>query len=249
MPAGVQTQLTATGTYSDGSTQDITVHVQWNSSSASVATVSATGLIQSLAAGSSTITATLDGISQIASLTVTAATLQSIAVTTEQSSFALGLSLQLTATGTYSDGSTRDLTATTTWSSQTPAIGIVNSTGLASGITTGAFNARATTHGITGTVSITVLNAVLQSITVTPSNATIVNLLGTTRQYTATGHFSDGSTQNITTTVHWAITSGIGLGNISSTGNFSPVAIGLGTITASSGTLSGSTGFLVVSVL
>ena len=44
-------------------------------------------------------------------LTVTAATLQSIAVTPANPSIAKGLTQQFTATGTYSDSSTQNLTA------------------------------------------------------------------------------------------------------------------------------------------
>jgi hypothetical protein len=100
---------------------------------------------------------------------------------------------------------------------------------------------------VSGTLSLTVNSAVLQSITVTPANMTFIGLSGPV-QYTATGHFSDGSTQNITDSCHWAITSGIAVGSISQTGSFSAIGIGTGTITATSGTIVGSTGFTVVSL-
>ena len=236
---GLHAQLAATGTYSDGSTQDITSQVQWSSSAPSKATVSSTGLISTLATGSSTITATLNSLSATASLTVTAAVLQSIAVTAPQTSFALGLSLQLTATGTYSDGTTQNLTSSVTWSSQTPSVGVVSSTGVATGHTTGTFNAVATSGGISGTLGITVTSAVLVSIAVSPNNVITVNLNGI--QFTATGTFSDGSTQNLTDTVHWAL-SGIALGSISSTGLYTPT-LGIsvqGTVTATSGSIVGT---------
>ena len=41
----------------------------------------------------------------------------------------------------------------------------------------------------------------LVSIAVTPANAT--NLVGATQQFTATGTYSDGSTQNITSQATW----------------------------------------------
>lgn len=56
--AGSQQQFTATGTYSDNSTLDITRGVKWSSSTPAVATVSLTGLSTAIAGGSSTITAT-----------------------------------------------------------------------------------------------------------------------------------------------------------------------------------------------
>ncbi len=248
-PLGVQTQLLATGTYSDGSTTNITSQVQWSSSAPAVATVSSGGLASTVSAGSTQITATLGSISQQIPLTVTSAVLESITVQASQTSFALGLSLPLTAIGTYSDNSTQNLTSLVSWSTQPASIGVVSYTGVATGVNTGGFTAKATLSGVSGTLSLTVTSAVLQSITITPANQLILNVLGAATQYNATGYFSDGSTQNITNTCHWAITAGIALGSISQTGSFSPLGVGLGTITATSGTISGSTGFIVVSVL
>jgi hypothetical protein len=248
LPLGLKTQLSATGTYSDGSTQSLTSQVAWSSSSPSVATVSGSGLVSTLATGATQLTATLGSVTQQASLTVTAAQLESIAVQASQSSFPLGLSLQLTAIGTYSDSSTQNLTSQVGWSSATPSVGVVSAAGSATGVATGSFNARATLNGVTGSLAITVTNAVLQSIAVTPASPTIINLLGNSVQFTATGTYSDGSTQNLTDTCHWAITAGLSLGSISATGSFSPLGIGAGTVSATSGSITGSTGFLVISV-
>jgi hypothetical protein len=200
-----------------------------------------------VSAGSTNITAALGSVSHQAPLTVTSAALESISVQAGQSSFALGLSLQLTAIGTYSDNSTQNLTSLVSWSTQPSSVGVVSSSGVATGLTTGSFTAKATLSGVSGTLSLTVNSAVLQSITVTPANMTFIGLSGPV-QFTATGHFSDGSTQNITTTCHWAITSGVSVGSISQTGSFSAIGIGTGTITATSGTIVGSTGFTVVSL-
>ncbi|WP_198152144.1 beta strand repeat-containing protein [Granulicella tundricola] len=244
---GQTQQLTATGTYSDGSTANITTQVQWNSSAPAVATVSGGGLVSSLTTGSAAVTATLNGVSQQTPVTVTSATLQSIAVQSPQSSFALGTSLQLKALGFYSDGSTQDLTNSVTWSSQTPAVGVISSTGVATGVSAGTFNARASLNGVTGSTPITVTSAVLVSLAVTPNNQVILNVTTTTVQFTATGTFSDGSTQNLTNSAHWG-TSGIVVGSISSTGVFSPTGVGVGTVTATSGSVTGSTQITVVSV-
>jgi uncharacterized protein YjdB len=247
---GQTLQLTATGTYSDGSTSNITTQVQWNSGTPRVATVSGTGLLTTLATGSSSLTATLNGVSQSTPLTVSTAVLQSIAVQVANgnpASFALGTSLQLKAVGTYSDGSTQDLTSSVTWSSQTPAVGVVSSTGLATGVTPGTFNARATKSGITGSLSITVASASLVSIAITPTNAIIVNISTSGVQFTATGTFSDGSTQNLTNTVHWG-TAGLTVGSISATGAFTPTGVGIGQITANLTGVTGTVGVVVVSL-
>jgi hypothetical protein len=75
---GAKQQFTATGTYSDGTTQTLTTTVTWNSSTAGVATISnaagSQGLATAVAAGSTTITAASGSVSGTASLTVTAVT-------------------------------------------------------------------------------------------------------------------------------------------------------------------------------
>jgi outer membrane protein assembly factor BamB len=55
---GTTVQLTATGTYSGGSTRDLTTQVVWSSSDITKATVSATGLVTAIATGSTMFTAT-----------------------------------------------------------------------------------------------------------------------------------------------------------------------------------------------
>src|SRR5262249_54727418 len=76
---GSTVQFTAIGTFGDGSTQNLTNSVSWNSSNTSVATVSGSGLASGVGGGSTTITASQGGItSNTVSLTVSAATLQSI---------------------------------------------------------------------------------------------------------------------------------------------------------------------------
>ena len=66
--AGADQQFTATATYQDSSTQDISAQVTWNSSNPTTAIISGTGLATGQSAGSSNITATLDGVTSNAAL-------------------------------------------------------------------------------------------------------------------------------------------------------------------------------------
>jgi uncharacterized protein YjdB len=68
--AGTQ-QYTATGTYSDGTQQDLTGVVAWSSSNVGVATISGTGLATGVASGSTTISAVYLGFNANTTLTVT----------------------------------------------------------------------------------------------------------------------------------------------------------------------------------
>jgi plastocyanin len=75
---GHSLQLDATGHFSDGSTQDLTSQVTWASLSPAFATVSASGLVTGVAAGSSTVTASLSGMTGSTLVTVTQARHQAL---------------------------------------------------------------------------------------------------------------------------------------------------------------------------
>jgi hypothetical protein len=67
---GTSQQFTATGYFSDGSSFNLTLQVTWTSSMPAVATISSNGLVSSTGNGATTITATLNGVSATAILTV-----------------------------------------------------------------------------------------------------------------------------------------------------------------------------------
>ena len=77
------------------------------------------------------------------------AELVSIAVTPANPTIALGEKQQFNATGTYSDGSTRDITTTVTWTSSNTSVATIDATGLASSVAEGTTNITATLNGIT----------------------------------------------------------------------------------------------------
>lgn len=67
---GNSQQFAATGTYSDNTTKDVTSTATWSSSSASVATVSTSGMVTTLTKGTATITAASGSVNGSASLVV-----------------------------------------------------------------------------------------------------------------------------------------------------------------------------------
>ncbi len=209
IPMGLTQQFSASGNYDDGSVQDLTSLVTWNSSTTSVATVSnaagSNGLATPVTTGQTTITASVGSISGSSLLTVTAATLTGITVTPATPQIALGTTLQFTATGTYSDTTTQDITAFVAWISSDVTVAAVSNAGTTVGLATsvgaGTTNITAALGNLTAIVNLKVTNATLSSVTITPSNSTIY--LGSPQQYTATGIFSDNSTQDLTTQVTW----------------------------------------------
>ena len=96
--------------------------------------------------------------------------------------------------------------------------------------------------GEVGTASLTVTNAELTSITITPSDASIA--LGGSQQFTATGNFSDGSTENLTTQVSWT-SSSVSVATIDARGLANAAGTGTTTITASMNGVTGTTALTV----
>jgi hypothetical protein len=245
---GTNQQFTATGTYSDNSTQNLTDIVAWYSSTTAVATISnaagSKGLATSVATGATTITASSGTVSGTTTLTVTPATLVSISVTPANPSIARGTSRQFTATGRYADNSTQDLTASATWSSSNAAVATVSnaagSKGSAAALTAGTATISAASGTISGSTTLTVTSATLASITVTPANPSVAQ--GATQQFTATGTYSDASTQDITAAATWS-SSNTAVASVSnaagSNGLATAVASGSATISAISGSVSG----------
>lgn len=197
---GATQQFTATGTYSDGTTS--TLSANWLSSNLAVATISTAGLATGVGGGTTTISATSGTVTGTTTLTVVA--LQSITVTPAAATVAPTGTQQYAATGNYSDGSTKSLTSTVTWSASDGAT--ITAGGLATGVKPGVTATISATSGsIAGTASLTVTNP-LVSIAVTP--ATISLAPNATQQYTATGTYADTSTQNITRSVTWSASTG-----------------------------------------
>jgi hypothetical protein len=229
---GTKQQFVATGTYTDATTQDLTGTVTWASATPATATISnadaSRGLATGLAVGTTEISATSGAIVGKAKLTVTAATLSSIEVTPLTPSIAKGTKLQFVAKGTYSDASTQDLTDAVSWSSGTTATATISNAaatkGEASAVKEGTTEIIATLGAASGNTKLTVTAATLVSIAVTPATKTIAK--GGTQQYTATGTFTDATTQDLTQTATWA-SSAPATATVSNANNSRGLATGL----------------------
>src|SRR5439155_9396651 len=125
---GQTVQLTATPKDSAGTSLTGRT-VTWTSSNPSVATVNISGRVTGGAAGSATITATSEGQTSSAAVTVTLVPVASVALSPATASIRVGQTVQLTATPQDSAGST--LTGrTVTWTSSNPSVATVSSSGL-----------------------------------------------------------------------------------------------------------------------
>jgi len=153
-----------------------------------------------------------------------------------------GQNQQLTATGKYSDGSTKDVTSTAAWSSSNSSVAKVSSGGLVSSVATGQATISATLSGMSGSGAVTVDPKALTQILVSPSGAALT--IGTSQQLSALGTYTDGSTADLTATASWA-SSAAAIATVSASGLVNGVASGTATISASASGVTGTTGLTI----
>src|SRR5438105_230283 len=246
--SGAAVQLHAYQTFLRGTAfkADVTNNVLWSSSDSSIASINSAGLVTPGATiGTVVISArTSSGPAARASITlsVTAPTLTSITVLPAGASVHAGLSQQFSATGSFSDGSSSDITSTVTWASDNPAAATISSSGVATAVAAGSSTISASSGSITGSVTLNVTPAHLTTIAVTPLNGAVV--VGQTQQFTATGTYTDSSTQNITAAVNWSSTNA-SAASIDASGLAAAKTTGGTTITATSGSITGNTSLTV----
>jgi 6-phosphogluconolactonase (cycloisomerase 2 family) len=205
---GATQQFTATVTFNDNSTRDVTAQTSWSSNAIATATITQQGGLESaLAPGDATISAsfTFGGSTVSAStvLRVTLPVLQSIAVEPASAELELGANQQFTATGTLPDGTTMDLTKFVSWSSSDQNVLRVNTTparlGLGNTRGPGAAAVNAAANNVSGTTSVTVTRRIarflytagvfgIQGYTISPATGALAPLDGS--RFTAVGLIS-----------------------------------------------------------
>jgi hypothetical protein len=104
-----------------------------------------------------------------AGITVAAAPLVSIAVTPANGTLKVGQQQQFTATGTYADSTTADLTGAVAWTSDAPGVVGVDATGEGTAKGAGSAHVVATQGGVSGTASVTVGTPVLTGVQPAPA--------------------------------------------------------------------------------
>jgi hypothetical protein len=90
-----------------------------------------------------------------------AAALTSIAVTPANPTVQAGGTQAFTATGTYSDSTTQNITSQVTWSSSNTAAAIINASGVATGVAGGTASIKAALGTVNNSTTLTVLPATL----------------------------------------------------------------------------------------
>jgi trimeric autotransporter adhesin len=240
LPTGGRGVMTAVGTFSDSSTQNLSPYSAWSSDNIAAATVGTTpsnyGVVAGVSAGTANISATFSyaGASATGStpLTVTSDTLASITMSPLTAVLAPGSAVGIAANGNFTDGSVEWISPLCTWTSSNNAIATVSPNGLVGGQSAGVVTITAQDGPITGTASVLVESAALSSIQVNPPTRTVP--AGFAVAFGAKGTFSNGDTQNLTSFVNWT-SSRPSIATISNSVSTGGVAMGIqsGTTTIS----------------
>lgn len=166
---GETVQLVAIASIFASGSQDATTAADWVSSDTNVATVSDTGLVTAIGPGNATIVATLNGREDNAQITVITNQV-GLTLTPDGRYVQVGSDLQLTATGTFDNGSTADISDSVSWSSADTSIASVSETGLVTGTGVGQT-----------TITASASNGQTASVTVNIFDALVVTAAGSTR--------------------------------------------------------------------
>ncbi len=154
---GNTVQLTATAEDAEGEPLPGRT-ATWASDAPAVATVSAEGVVTGVGTGSATITATIEGVTGTADVTVAANTepVASVEVIPPSATVPVGGTAQLTATAR--DAAGQVLTGRTfTWETDLPSVATVSATGLVSGEGEGQAVITTTSEGVSGTAIVAVI--------------------------------------------------------------------------------------------
>jgi len=199
---GHTVKLTATGTFSDGSTFDISNTLTWSTSNTAAALVDSSGVASTVLPGTATITArTPMGKKLSGSTTITVTDYTSLVIVPDPPHIdpvyvALGDAAQLRAIATYTDASTVDLTNTVPWSSNHTNVATVTQGFVSTALATGAATITARFNAtLADTIPINVSAAELRRIDITPDAVSAT--VGSSIQFIAVGTYSDITTQNL----------------------------------------------------
>jgi uncharacterized protein YjdB len=216
-------QLSVTGTYTDDSVEDVESLVTWQSSDSSVATISTSGVVIAISAGTTSVTASLQGVSEAIQVTVLP-NLVSLSINDVSSNLKVSDTFQLIVTGTYSDASTQNLTASAAWSVADTSVLEVTSTGSVTGLSAGTTMVTAAYAGLAVERSITVKD--LLELLISPTSVTLS--IASSQQLNVSGQYTDDSVEAVDSLVTWQ-SSDPSIATISTSG--SVLAISAGTIT------------------
>ncbi len=247
LPTMSKLGFTAKGTYSDGALVDVSSKVTWSSDNTAYATVDTTGMVTTLSPGTATIIATSGNITGRMALKATGGTLTGFSLTPATVTRVINAGTLVTATGSFNNGTSRDISRVLSWSPADASFVNVSTSNVNSAwlrplkvnstsgtiITATAPTASGTAK--TATTTVTVTDPTLSSVTL--SSGTLGIIAGTGGRLSLTANFN-GSSQDVTAVATWSSdqTSKITVENgVVNGGRVTGVAAGSAIVTASYG--------------
>jgi hypothetical protein len=241
LPSGLNRQLKATETFSDGTSADVTATVQWSSSNAATGMVSTSGLLTTAGVGNATVTASLGVLSDSFPLSVEPE-MTSIAIQNDLSALWVGDVQQLVLVATLADMSTLDVSGQAAWTSSAAGVATVATGGVVTGVSAGTATIGATVGSLSTSSQATVLasqpaltSIALGAAEMQPPSAPAGLLPGFSQALGVWGTYSEtNAVQNITLLTDWGWTSSdMGVATVSSGGVVKAVGAGMTTISVS----------------
>jgi trimeric autotransporter adhesin len=214
--------------------------VTWSSGAPGVATVSAAGVVTAVAPGTAAVTATVEGQSGTVTVTVTPVPVATVSVTPAAPALLVGATQQMTAVPRDAAGAALAGRAVS-WTSASPAVATVSPSGMVTGVSVGTAVLTATIEGISGSATVTVSNAPVASVTVSPTAVSLVE--GTVQALVATARDAAGAPL-AGRPITWS-SSNPAVVAVAASGVVSAVAAGTATVTA---TAEGRSGTATVTV-
>lgn len=196
LPEGVESKLEVIGIFSDGTLYDLTDSVDLVSSDTNIVSVNGDSEVYAKSVGTAQVTATLGVVSQSLTVNVSSAVLEELTIDPMIKRLPAGASVQLVATGFYSNGTSYDLTPLVEWtSSNTDVLNVVEGSILES-YQLGESKITATFSGKSEFIDISVYDDELVSLSLSPSESEII--VGTTQTFSVKGTYSNGDIQDLT---------------------------------------------------
>lgn len=219
LPAGFTRQFAAEGTFaSPGSSRrcDVTPWTTWTSSNPLAVAIDTLGESRGLAATlaptevPAILRASFLGRSGTAMVTVNNATLTGITIIPTSSQVGIGLLTGFSATGRYSDGSSRDVTESARWSTGDSSVAVVSNSpfrhGVTRGLAAGSTVVRGEIGAVVGEALLTVTSACITNLAISTSDGAISRPADVLTRFTARATYSDGSVGEVTKAVQWTST-------------------------------------------
>jgi trimeric autotransporter adhesin len=235
VPLANSQQFVATGTFDDGTKQNISVTATWISSNPSIARVTSAGLLTGLGLGTADITVGMGAVSDTTTATVDASSVSKITVVPVDK-IADNTSSQMRAVAIFKDGGSLDATNTPgiAWSSSDSSVAtIAANSGLANAKSPGSATISAKLGSSSGSTTLNVSDAAIQSLAVAPNQATIAP--GTSQNIIALATFVDTAgefQQDVSSVAAW-LSDNAGVATVSYESGLQELARGVTTGVAS----------------